>query len=207
MGRPGKWLTVSMFHRANVSNKKQKARFSITNITKQDFRKFLRKFNNSLYLCYKSKQVQNEPTEAYSFLIKHITNIIKTERHVLISTNFVKSGVNKTIGHINKVIKSEELEINNVTTMCVDKYKQTLSAYGIKGEEKTLSMSEKKENSYVENLKGNKRFKNSKRESNFEVENFGRKHSVNWNPTDLIHVNPNRTKFIQPIPDGLLTIG
>ena len=36
------------------------------------------------------------------------------------------------------------LESNNETTMCVDKYKQALSAYDIKSEEKTLRTSEKR---------------------------------------------------------------
>ena len=40
----------------------------------------------------------------------------------------------------------EELESINVTPTWVDKDKQTSSAYDIKGKEKTLSRSEKKEN-------------------------------------------------------------
>ena len=44
--------------------------FAITDITNQDFRKFIRKFNNATYIGYKSKQVHNEPTEDYFFLIK-----------------------------------------------------------------------------------------------------------------------------------------
>ena len=59
------------------SNKKQKARFSITDINNQGFREFLKKFNNSPYLGYKSKKVYNEPTEAYFILIKNIIKIIK----------------------------------------------------------------------------------------------------------------------------------
>ena len=52
----------------------------------------------------KSKQVHNEPTEAYFFLIKHITNLIKIESHVRLRTKGVRSGVDETIGHINKKI-------------------------------------------------------------------------------------------------------
>ena len=121
-----------------MSNKKQKERFSITNTTNQDFRNFLKKFKNSTYLGYKSKQIQDEPTEDYLLIIKHITKLMKTERNVRICTNFVKScinkkigHINKTIGHINKSIQSEELESNNKIITCPDKDRQTLSAYDI----------------------------------------------------------------------------
>ena len=46
--------------------------------------------------------------------------------------------------HVNKAIQSLELESNNKTTTCVDKYKQTLSAYDIKVKENNLSTYEKK---------------------------------------------------------------
>ena len=64
MGVPSKGLTTYLALRTKGSNKKQNPRFSITEITKEDFRKFRKKFNNSPYLCYKSKQVHNEPNEA-----------------------------------------------------------------------------------------------------------------------------------------------
>ena len=106
----------------------------------------LKKFKNSNDLGYKDKQVQSEPTEAYVFLIKHITKI--TKRESCVRTNFVKSGINKTIRHINKTIRhineeiqSEELEINKKTTTCADKDKQNSSAYDNNGEKKTSSMS------------------------------------------------------------------
>ena len=60
-----------------IPNKKEKERFAITDITKQDLRKLIKKFENSPYLDYKSKQVHNEPTEACFFLTKHITKLIK----------------------------------------------------------------------------------------------------------------------------------
>ena len=74
---------------------------------------------------------------------------MKIERYI--QPNLVKSGVNKKNVHINKIIvhvnegiQSDKLEINNKTTVCTDKHKQTLIAYGIKGEEKTLGTSKKK---------------------------------------------------------------
>ena len=73
MGITGKGLTNSLALRTKRSNNKQKARFAISRITNQDLRNFLKKFNNSPYLGSKSKQVHNEPTKAYFFLIKHIT--------------------------------------------------------------------------------------------------------------------------------------
>ena len=52
--------------------------------------------------------------------------------------------VNETIGHINESIQSVELESNKKTTMFMDKYKKTSSAYDTKGKENNLSTSEKK---------------------------------------------------------------
>ena len=46
MGIPGKGMTTYMYLRTKRTNKKQKARFSITDITNQDFRKLLNKFKN-----------------------------------------------------------------------------------------------------------------------------------------------------------------
>ena len=77
MGRPGKGLNNSLALTTKRSNNKQKERFNITDITNQYFRKLLSKFKNSPYLDYKSKQVDNDPTEAYFFLIKHITKLMK----------------------------------------------------------------------------------------------------------------------------------
>ena len=79
---PGNGLTKSMSLSTKIPNKKQKESFPITNINKQDFGSLIKKFYNSPYLGYKSIQVHNEPTEDYFFLIKYITKIIKSERHV-----------------------------------------------------------------------------------------------------------------------------
>ena len=121
-------------------------------MTNQDFSKFIKKFNNSPYLGLKSKQVYNEPTKAYLFLIKYITKLMKIQRHIRIRTKNFKSIVNKTIRHaietivhINKAVQSVELEGNNTTTACADKYKQTYIAYDIVVEENTSSTSENKE--------------------------------------------------------------
>ena len=76
MERPGKGLTTSLALRTKSPNNKQKERFPITDITNQNFKNFLKMFKNSYYLGYKSKQVHNEPTEAYFFLIKHINKLI-----------------------------------------------------------------------------------------------------------------------------------
>ena len=63
MGIPGKGMNTSLELRTKSPNKKQKARFSMTEITNQDFIKFLKKFNNSPYLGYNSKHIHNEKTE------------------------------------------------------------------------------------------------------------------------------------------------
>ena len=62
MGRPGKGPTNTLDINTKSLNNKQKEAFAITDINKQDIRKFLKKFENSHYLGYKSKQVHNEPT-------------------------------------------------------------------------------------------------------------------------------------------------
>ena len=67
---PDKGLTTTLVLSTKSPNKKQKARFTVTDSTKQEFSKLLKKFNNSPCLGYKSNQVHNEPTEAYLFLIK-----------------------------------------------------------------------------------------------------------------------------------------
>ena len=86
--------------------------------------------SNSPYLGFKTKQVYNEATYSYFFLIKHITKIIKSERHV--RYKFVKLGVKKTIGHVNEAIRYEELESNYETNLCGDNNEQTPSVYDIK---------------------------------------------------------------------------
>ena len=151
MGILGKGLTTSLDLRTKSLNKKQNVMFTITDITKQDFRKLLKKLYNSPYIGYNTKQVHNEPTESYLLLIKQITKLIKNKRHAQLHTNLVKSGINKKIAHINKkigyvikAINSEKLESINVINTCADKYKQNSSAYGIKGKENTSSTSENK---------------------------------------------------------------
>ena len=65
-------MTASMTLGTKRSKNKKKEMFAISKITNQDISNFLNNFKNSPYLRYKSKQVHNEPTEAYFFLIKHI---------------------------------------------------------------------------------------------------------------------------------------
>ena len=55
----------------------------------------LKKFNNSPCLGNKQKQVYNEPTEAYLFLIKHITKQIKSKMHIRLHIKGVKLGTKK----------------------------------------------------------------------------------------------------------------
>ena len=55
MGRPGKGMTTYLDLRTKMSKNKQKSRFDITKITNLDFRKVLKKFDNSPYVGYKSK--------------------------------------------------------------------------------------------------------------------------------------------------------
>ena len=95
MGGPGKNLNTYMDLITNRSNNKQKASFVITDITNQDFSKFLKKFKNSPYLIYKNKQVHNEPTEFYLFLIKQISKLIKSDQHNGLYTKGVNLGVKK----------------------------------------------------------------------------------------------------------------
>ena len=90
---PVKCLTTYLYISIEMLNKKQKSRFTIADITNQDFRKLLKKFNNSPYLCYKSKQVHNKPTEAHFFQIKHFTKLMKTKRHIWIPSKLVKWGI------------------------------------------------------------------------------------------------------------------
>ena len=61
-------------------------------------------FDNSPYLGYRSKHINNEPTEAYLFLIKHITKLMKRQEACLTTYQLVKLGVDENIGHVNKTI-------------------------------------------------------------------------------------------------------
>ena len=99
---PGKGVTNSLDLRTKMSNKKQRERFAIIDITKQDFRKLLNCFEHSPYIGYKSKHVYNEPTEAYLFLIKQITKLMKNEKNVQLRTNFFESDVKKNIVSVNE---------------------------------------------------------------------------------------------------------
>ena len=63
MGRAGKGLTTSMVISTKILNKKQKAIFAIIDMTKQDFRNFLKKFKDPPNLSYKIKQVHKYLTE------------------------------------------------------------------------------------------------------------------------------------------------
>ena len=152
---PGTVINTSLTFRTNMPNNKQNSRFAITDIDKQYLSNLLDNFDNSPYLGYKSKQVHNEPTEYYLLLTKYITKIIKTKRHVWIRTKGVKLGANEKIGHVNKTmvhvnksIQSEYLLGIIVTTTCANQCKKTSITYDIKGKEKTLSTSGKKENSF-----------------------------------------------------------
>ena len=82
MERPGKGLNNSLVLWTKIPNKKKRSRFTITEITNQDFSKLLKKFKNSPYISYKSKQVHNAPTEAYFFIIIIITKQMKIKRNV-----------------------------------------------------------------------------------------------------------------------------
>ena len=55
-------MTVSIMLLTKSPNNKQKARFAITDITNQDFRKLLKEIKNSPYLGLNNKHVNNKPT-------------------------------------------------------------------------------------------------------------------------------------------------
>ena len=55
MVRLGRGLTNSLDISKKSPNKTKKVRFATTDITNQDFRKFLNDFKNSPYLGYKNK--------------------------------------------------------------------------------------------------------------------------------------------------------
>ena len=85
-------------------DKKQRERNSTTDITNQYFRKLPNKFKNLTYLGYKKKQINNEQTESYFFLIKQIYKRIKSKKHVPLRTKRVKLDVNGT-KRVNKTVE------------------------------------------------------------------------------------------------------
>ena len=72
-------MTTSLTIRTKGPKNKQKARTTITDITNQYSRKLTKEFKNTPYLGYNRKQVHNEPTESYLFLIKHVSKITKNQ--------------------------------------------------------------------------------------------------------------------------------
>ena len=69
-------MTTSLNLRTKIPNKKQNGRISITDITNQDFIKFLKEVINLTFVGNKKKQVDNESIEAYFYLRKHISKNI-----------------------------------------------------------------------------------------------------------------------------------
>ena len=59
MGISGKGTNTSLYLSTKTPNKKKKSSITITEITNQDFSKFLQYFKNPPYLGYKHKQVYN----------------------------------------------------------------------------------------------------------------------------------------------------
>ena len=64
VGISDKGNTTYMNIWTKMTNKKQKSRTVVTDITNKYFRKLLKKLNNLLYLGYKKKLVHKEPTES-----------------------------------------------------------------------------------------------------------------------------------------------
>ena len=91
----GKGVTTYLAIRIKILNKKQKSGFFINAITNQYLRDFLRRSNNSPYLGYKKKEVDNEPTEACFFQIRQFSKIIKNNRRVWLRTKGVKFDIDK----------------------------------------------------------------------------------------------------------------
>ena len=106
MGISGKGINNYLTLRTKIPNKKQKSRIAITDINNHDFRKFIEAFNNSPYLGYRKKQVHNEPTESYFFLINQFYKIMKSEKQVWLRTKALKSDVDRT-KRVNKTIQYE----------------------------------------------------------------------------------------------------
>ena len=90
MVKTGKETTNYLYIKTKIANKKQRAKFSITDITKQVFRKFLKKFDKLPYIGYNRKRFHNELDEACFFIIKRINRQKQSERDVLLRTNFVE---------------------------------------------------------------------------------------------------------------------
>ena len=76
MGIQGKGVVTSLDLRTKIPNRKQKEKFPLLTLTT------LKKFKNSPYLDNKQKQVYNEPTEAYLFLIINIDKQIKSKMKI-----------------------------------------------------------------------------------------------------------------------------
>ena len=92
------------------SKQRKNAKTSITDITDQYFRQFIKEFLKPPNVCYKKKKAHIEPTKAYLFLIKQFYKRIKSKNHVWPRTKIVKSDSNKKIGQVNKKFNLELLQ-------------------------------------------------------------------------------------------------
>ena len=71
----------------------------------------VKEFKYVPYPEYMRKQGKNQPIEAYYFLVKYVYKLLKSKRHVLLSTQRVQSkAVVKK--HVNKTIEPEIKHVN-----------------------------------------------------------------------------------------------
>ena len=91
-------MTISLTLSTKIKRiQKKEARTDINDITYQYFRNLINKFKYLILLDFKKNRVHNEPTEAYLFLIKHISKLIKIKNHVPLRTKRVKLDVDKNV--------------------------------------------------------------------------------------------------------------
>ena len=87
------------------SNNKKKVRTANNDTFPQYFMRLLGQFKYIPYIGYRKRQVKNEPTEYYFFLVLKKTALLKNKKLVLLRNEIIKYGVvNKK--HANEVINS-----------------------------------------------------------------------------------------------------
>ena len=71
----------------------------------------LEEFKDLLCIGYRKRQVKNEPTEVYFFLVRQTYHLHKNKKHSLLRNEIIKSGVvnNK---HVNIAIQYKITSIN-----------------------------------------------------------------------------------------------
>ena len=81
VGRSGKGVTVSLtISTRKRSNNNKKVRTSTNDVALQKIGEILESFKDIPHPVYMRNQSKNQPTKSYSFIVKHISKVLKIKK-------------------------------------------------------------------------------------------------------------------------------